>query len=434
MSISKDFRDNQEYKPIEIRSEEVQEIMGQIPHWILRWGISFLFLALLAVLVLAWFIRFPDILTAQLVISTNPPPLRLEAPNSGKIVHFFVEEGESVHTGDWLGVLESPANWRHIQQLEHILSQTETDSLYPKLTLLQDLQLGSLQDGFSALQKALDFKAFFTASKSFRTQTQSLSSQQAAEFQALNQNISEQLIFKQREVALAKKDFEINQKLFEDQAISQMELERMEKEYIRKNMEIKQLSAQVNSNNVQILNYQHALGEKHLQNQENEISLSRQVLESRNQLLAAIAIWEKNYVLKAPGQGSIYYFEAWAQNQEVELGVPIFSLIPDTEQITGRATVNKRGAGKLKAGQSVNIKLDNYDYKQFGMLTGHVDQISPIPQAENYLISISLENGQETTYGKQLDFKVELSGQAEIITEELRLLERIFFEVARMYK
>ena len=33
-----------ERKDIELRSEEVQEVMGQIPAWIVRWGITLLFL------------------------------------------------------------------------------------------------------------------------------------------------------------------------------------------------------------------------------------------------------------------------------------------------------------------------------------------------------------------------------------------------------
>ena len=40
----------------ELRSEEVQEVMGQIPSWIVRWGIGVLFLALLILLVGCYFL------------------------------------------------------------------------------------------------------------------------------------------------------------------------------------------------------------------------------------------------------------------------------------------------------------------------------------------------------------------------------------------
>ena len=42
-------------KEIELRSEEVQEVMGQIPAWIVRWGITILFIVVLALLVGSYF-------------------------------------------------------------------------------------------------------------------------------------------------------------------------------------------------------------------------------------------------------------------------------------------------------------------------------------------------------------------------------------------
>jgi len=36
-------------KDIELRSEEVQEVMGQVPAWIVRWGIRLLFLVVVTV-------------------------------------------------------------------------------------------------------------------------------------------------------------------------------------------------------------------------------------------------------------------------------------------------------------------------------------------------------------------------------------------------
>lgn len=38
-------------KDIELRSEEVQEVMGQVPAWIVRWGIRLLFLVVVTLLV-----------------------------------------------------------------------------------------------------------------------------------------------------------------------------------------------------------------------------------------------------------------------------------------------------------------------------------------------------------------------------------------------
>ena len=48
-------KEEKKYKEIELRSEEVQEVMGEIPPWILRWGITILFVIVMALLTGSWF-------------------------------------------------------------------------------------------------------------------------------------------------------------------------------------------------------------------------------------------------------------------------------------------------------------------------------------------------------------------------------------------
>ena len=60
-----------ERKDIELRSEEVQEVMGQIPAWIVRWGITLLFLVVVALLVGSCFFKYPDVITADMTTSRH---------------------------------------------------------------------------------------------------------------------------------------------------------------------------------------------------------------------------------------------------------------------------------------------------------------------------------------------------------------------------
>lgn len=55
-------------KDIELRSEEVQEVMGQVPAWIVRWGITLLFLVVVALLVGSCFFKYPDVITADMTL------------------------------------------------------------------------------------------------------------------------------------------------------------------------------------------------------------------------------------------------------------------------------------------------------------------------------------------------------------------------------
>jgi len=80
----------------------------------------------------------------------------------------------------------------------------------------------------------------------------------------------------------------------------------------------------------------------------------------------------------------------------------------------------------------VNIRLHNYPFEQFGMITGKVESISDIPEKEKYTVTIHLPNGMTSTYNRRLNFTPQLQGETEIITEDLRVLERVFYQVRKL--
>jgi HlyD family secretion protein len=67
---------------------------------------------------------------------------------------------------------------------------------------------------------------------------------------------------------------------------------------------------------------------------------------------------------------------------------------------------------------------------EFGMVKGKVKSISLVPitnqQGKFTMVEIEFPDNPTTNYGKVLDFSQEMSGAAEIITEDMRLIERFF--------
>ncbi len=58
--------------------------------------------------------------------------------------------------------------------------------------------------------------------------------------------------------------------------------------------------------------------------------------------------------------------------------------------------------------------------------------ISEVPEKEKYTVLISLPEGMTSTYNKQLNFRPQLQGETEIITEDLRVLERVFYQIRKL--
>lgn len=85
--------DGTDVQMAELRSEEVQEVMGQIPSWIVRWGIGVLFLALLILLVGCYFFRYPDRVRTEMTLSSVRPVVEAVARQSGRLGEWYAAEG-----------------------------------------------------------------------------------------------------------------------------------------------------------------------------------------------------------------------------------------------------------------------------------------------------------------------------------------------------
>ncbi|MCB0547075.1 MAG: HlyD family efflux transporter periplasmic adaptor subunit, partial [Phaeodactylibacter sp.] len=102
--------------------------------------------------------------------------------------------------------------------------------------------------------------------------------------------------------------------------------------------------------------------------------------------------------------------------------------------IVGKAFLPTFNSGKVKPGQRANIRLDGYPYQEFGVLQGQVKSIALVPDQDTYLLDIALPDSLTTTYQRRIPFAQELTGQARIITEERRILERVFDQMANLIK
>ena len=77
----------------------------------------------------------------------------------------------------------------------------------------------------------------------------------------------------------------------------------------------------------------------------------------------------------------------------------------------------------------------NYPDREFGVLKGKVKSISLTPDQDgNLLLDISLPKGLTTSYKKEIQFQQEMSGNADIITEDLRLIERLLYQFRSIFK
>ena len=97
-----------ELEEIEIRSNEVQEILGYVPKWMIRWGITVIFGIVLLLIGLSWFVKYPDVIQGNFVLTTEIPPIKLVSKANGKLQKLYFNERDFVSKGDFIAEIESP--------------------------------------------------------------------------------------------------------------------------------------------------------------------------------------------------------------------------------------------------------------------------------------------------------------------------------------
>jgi len=147
---------SEKLEDIELRSEEVQEILTKVPHWMIRWG-NVLFLALILMLLfVSWLVKYPDIILSEATITTQIPPQKEYANITGKIDAILVNDNQEVVDSQPLEILENSANYRDVFILKSIIDtiQVSNKSFHFPVDSLPILFLGDVESQFALFENS----------------------------------------------------------------------------------------------------------------------------------------------------------------------------------------------------------------------------------------------------------------------------------------
>jgi len=154
-----------------------------------------------------------------------------------------------------------------------------------------------------------------------------------------------------------------------------------------------------------------------------ELSRKIAITESRQALLTSIAQWRDKNLVIAPITGKLTYIQDTKEGGFYEGNA--FYISSEDQNYYASVRIPSRGAGKVKRSQSVILQLNDYPYKEFGVIKGSLDEFNSIPGEKFYLGKVHLIN-DESNYGKQFQLRENMTGVCKIITNERSVLERIF--------
>lgn len=428
----------------EVRSSEIRELLNDTPTWFVRWGTVFILLTVVGIVGVSWFLKFPDIVTANVTISNSNPPVPVISPMKGILDDVFVKEGEKVVEKQILAAFSSPGtSYQNIVSLESKLSvfnAKDPESFSAFGDYIDDpkdendrLELGSIRPSFNAFIGKLRAYTIESAGNrnvqgvyEIRKQIVELKADIEADkkkIPGLKRKVYFTEEIRKKEKKLYEEDKERSQDLFKKATIESrdakdnlddflVEITRKEDRVIKLDKDAKDLAANKNTDIKQIL---------------NDINLKQENLDSE------IKKWKQAHLLYAPIAGKISFYEKKGKKRKLffdEGDEAMAILAKEKGGIVALMDLQKIHKGKVKTGDKVFIKLPSFPHQEYGKLKGKVTHIPQVPQKDFYKVEVNLSGDTLfTTTGRVIPFEQQLAGTAEIITDEKRLFQRIYEKV-----
>jgi len=418
----------------ELRSEEVQDILTKVPNWMIRWGTILIFGIILLLLFTSWFIRYPDIVSSEIIITTNTPPEKLVAKVNGKIQAILIEDKQQVKANTPLAIIENAANYKDVFLLKATIENINLDKSEFPFEKFKNAQLGEIEASFAMFQKQYIADNLNKKLKPFNVDTNAQGYEKTQLAERLDLLIAQKSI-NENELQIHKIDLNRQETLFKKGVISAQEIEKQRLSYLQAEKSYKNLLSTISQTKSAINDLKRNNQTTQINENKENTNLETNVLQAFYQLKKAIKDWELNYVFLSSDEGIVTFLQIWSVNQNITAGENMFAIIPTHQNgFIGKLKAAALNSGKIKENQRVNIRLANYPDKEFGIVKGKVKRISLTPDKDgNLLMDIALPNGLETSYKKKIQFQQEMRGSADIITEDLRLIERIFYQFRSMY-
>jgi len=419
-----------EHKNIELRSEEVQELIGKVPSKITRNGIGVISLIIVFLFIGSFFFKYPDIITGRLTLSAENPSADIQARVDGKIIQIFVVDKQNVTKDETLAIIENTANFSDVLTLKKYINDVlftahPSDSVFLLFNPNNELSVGELQVHYSKLLKKLtDYKDF--TKLDFNLRKAKNIEQQILIYKKQLSSYQRQLKLSYRNLTLGKKIISRDSSLLKKDFLSQADFEKSESVFLQKEFDIEDAHSGVSSTELQISNLEQQIFDLTLQQSEEKHQLETNLKEIIENLNAQVALWEQNYVLKSPISGKVNFLKFWSTTQNCKQGETVFFVIPKEEsRLVGQAEITVSGAGKVVVGQNVNIKFDDFPETEYGMVKGKVESVSLVRSKEFYSVRVIFPDSLHTSYKKTLPFIRNMQGNADIITEDLPFIVRI---------
>lgn len=423
---------------IDIKSEEVQEILGTPPGWLTRWGTA-VAVGFFAVLVwTAYWIRYPDTVNAPITVTSTEPPRKIYAEANRYISDVLVRNEQEVDSGQVLLAFRNNDNSsvEDIMALEDAMSNVRalSDSALRAFEPPRNLLLGEVQ---TELYDFLQKQSAYRQTRGGR----SFSSSNARELNKRIESLEVEIEAKNKDKVSLQDQLDglsehlsRQEELYKSNRITFQRLQETQEDIRSLDRERQGVESDIKSARFEIIMLQNQIKGERASSRDDNSKAFETLRQSFIKLQNKTEAWKKRNLIVASIKGIVSFDnDVVSRNQFARGDVPLLGIVPtETTETIGRMSLSVNGSGKVVPNQQVMVKFDSYPFYEYGAVIGIVKWKGRVPNNEKIPVEIIFPNGLVTTRNRTIEPSQEMSGQAEIITSDKRLIQKIFENFRRM--
>jgi len=401
---------------------EVDEILRVPPTKLIAYSTIFVSLGLLVFFAIGLIVNIPEESEGNVRLFNSNAYVSIYANTDGRIAKLFVKDKLTVNNGDALALIHNPLAFQDYQSLSTMLEQLDSilwkrDSVALATFTMPSLnKLGSMQSSYQELQKQLQQFSSHTLSSDYAQQYDAIQKEQQIH-KAIDDGLAARLNLLELSVSTKTRNLRRMQQLHASGLISDAELETVETGILEEEMKLENMKSDILDNDLKMHDCSKQLIDLQWNFNKERDELFLGVHGICEQVHQQLQLWEEKYLLRAPVSGRVQLTDFWEEQQQVNAGEIVMTILPDKEQlVSAKMQCPANQAAKVKPGNEVLIELQGHPAITHGYIRGEVKSIAEVQVEGKYMVNVVLTSGFYTTLGKTIQFNRYAEGRAKIIT------------------
>jgi len=416
------------------KTEEVRDIIDRMPRRTPRLVALVVISLAFLLLFFGYLIKYPESVSGNVTIRARQAPVRLTAPSSGRL-HILVPDNSLVNEDEIFAYIESGANINDFFFLDSLLDKSPIEISISEVEG-KKLMLGELSVAYLKLRNSIESIAQYNTNTPFEPRLEQLRIQKKGikkQLEFLEKQISTQIAANEIRSVNLKKD---SLQFYQLHAVNETRYLESKANYLSSVQNLNTLNRERENAINSMADIDIQMSQLEVEKKENEFTLELNLFSSYNELKNQMRQWEQKYTFVAPFDGQLEMLGFWKENTFLQAGEETFAILTNKNPVMAQVFIPAQGAGKVRPGQEVIIKLDNFPYLEFGSITGTVESVSmltnesedliPQQRINGYQVNVELPEQLTTNYGASLDFRHDIKGIAQILVKKRKLIECLF--------